>query len=337
MALAIHLPGDGRVLGAHLVTALRSSGGSSVHGDIHTHVAIDDHSAEEIRVVVHFIIDNGEDLRLDTDLLVGSSENTVLVSGEVQDFGVTEDTVVERSLVLVGGSASSGSRVGPVNFVGLSDHHVDAVLPFVGLGELGILCVVLVATEARVNTSVDEDLLARTSSILVVLSNRKMLSTQVPVDIDRAHSVHPVRGSDRIMFNLHLSTVSLGDVGSSLGSDGGVGDSIEDALDVGYVGVGPSTGVLARAESLNGVGDIVNSFSVLSAVSGAGSGGDSSTNVDVDFGRGVAVLGLEGNQRSHLSDDDDGADSNHQQEDGHGSSILEVSDRPLDLCIGIIM
>ena len=64
-----------------------------------------------------------------------------------QDAILAENTIVKRGLVLIERTASSGSRMRPVDFVGLSDFHIDAVLPIVLLGELGIILVIKVALE----------------------------------------------------------------------------------------------------------------------------------------------------------------------------------------------
>ena len=73
VALAVDLPGDGSVLGASVVVTGSSGGGTGVLGDLGSHLAfrVDNHTAEEIGVVVGFVVDNGEDLGLNTDLHVG--------------------------------------------------------------------------------------------------------------------------------------------------------------------------------------------------------------------------------------------------------------------------
>ena len=119
MALAIHLPGDGRILGADFVVARVASGGSSVHGDVTAHLTVNNHTAHQIAVEVAFVVDDGEDLSLDSDLRGSVGQDTI----------GTEHTVIERGLVLVGSTARSSSRVGPMDLVGLSDLHELAVLP----------------------------------------------------------------------------------------------------------------------------------------------------------------------------------------------------------------
>ena len=128
MAKTIDLPSDGSVLGAVLVVDRGSSGGSSVLGDIHSHGSINNHSLDHVRVVVALVIDNNEDLALDSNLCGSISEKS----------SIAENSIIERSLVLVDSSTGSSSRVGPVDFVGLTDLHVSAVLPLVLCGELGM-------------------------------------------------------------------------------------------------------------------------------------------------------------------------------------------------------
>ena len=123
VALAIDLPGDGRVLGADLVVTAGTGGGAGVHGNVLAHLTIDDHATEEVGVVVVLVVDDGEDLSLDADLSGGVGEDAI----------DAEDTVVEGGLVLVGSAAHVGGGVGPVDLVGLADAHADAVLPDVGV------------------------------------------------------------------------------------------------------------------------------------------------------------------------------------------------------------
>ena len=68
VALAVDLPRDGGVLGADLVVAAGAGGGAGVHGDVLAELAVDDHAAEEVGVVVGLVVDDGEDLGLDSDL-----------------------------------------------------------------------------------------------------------------------------------------------------------------------------------------------------------------------------------------------------------------------------
>eukprot|EP00579_Thalassiosira_antarctica_P019127 CAMPEP_0201968606 /NCGR_PEP_ID=MMETSP0904-20121228/15379_1 /ASSEMBLY_ACC=CAM_ASM_000553 /TAXON_ID=420261 /ORGANISM="Thalassiosira antarctica, Strain CCMP982" /LENGTH=120 /DNA_ID=CAMNT_0048516477 /DNA_START=147 /DNA_END=509 /DNA_ORIENTATION=+ len=68
VALAINLPGDGSILRAHLIVTGGTSGRASVVSNIRSHLAISDHTTDHIRVEVRFIIDNGEDLSMNTDI-----------------------------------------------------------------------------------------------------------------------------------------------------------------------------------------------------------------------------------------------------------------------------
>mmetsp|Transcript_14916 Transcript_14916/g.34522 ORF Transcript_14916/g.34522 Transcript_14916/m.34522 type:complete len:408 (-) Transcript_14916:79-1302(-) len=235
VALAVDLPGDGGVRGTDGVVTRSSGGGSGVDGHVgsHSELGLDNHTAEEVWVVVGFIVDNGEDLGLDTN-----SIGNILGRESEEGFQVevAHDTIVERSLVLVGGSTGSSSRVGPVDLVGLSNlHGLVTELPLVRGGELGIFGVVVVALESLAGLSSElaalvdggrsADLLLTEFTVLVVdagiaivLSGRVVLGTQMPMDIDRAESGLVVRSSDGLDIDLEVPVVSLGDVGTGLGS-----------------------------------------------------------------------------------------------------------------------
>lgn len=133
VALTVNLPGDGRVGRADRVGALGTSGRSGVLGNVLTVGTVLDHTAHEVGVVVSVVVDNGKDLGLDTDLAGGGT-----CIDQIELFNLAKDTVVEGSLVLVGGSTGTSIRVGPVNFVGFTNYHVLAVLPHVGRGKHGV-------------------------------------------------------------------------------------------------------------------------------------------------------------------------------------------------------
>jgi len=107
VALAVDLPGDGGVLGADAVGAAVARGGTSVEDHVIALLGVDDHAPNEVGVVVLLVVDDGEDLGLDTDLLVGRGEHAVRA----------EDSVVEGGLVLVDGAAGASGRVGPVDLI----------------------------------------------------------------------------------------------------------------------------------------------------------------------------------------------------------------------------
>ena len=71
MALAVDLPCDGRKRRANIVVALCASGGSRVDGQVDSLAGlfVDEHSGEEVGVEVFLVVDDGEDLRLHSDLL----------------------------------------------------------------------------------------------------------------------------------------------------------------------------------------------------------------------------------------------------------------------------
>mmetsp|Transcript_2552 Transcript_2552/g.6883 ORF Transcript_2552/g.6883 Transcript_2552/m.6883 type:complete len:209 (-) Transcript_2552:165-791(-) len=142
VALAVDLPRDGRVLRADLVVARGAGGRARVVRDVLAHRAVDDHAADQVGVVVGIVVDDREDLALHANRGEGVERR------ERDDVVGAEDAVVERGLVLVGGAASAGGRLGPVDLICLADHHVCAVLPGVLGGELGVVRVVVAALEA---------------------------------------------------------------------------------------------------------------------------------------------------------------------------------------------
>mmetsp|Transcript_5818 Transcript_5818/g.12396 ORF Transcript_5818/g.12396 Transcript_5818/m.12396 type:complete len:325 (-) Transcript_5818:210-1184(-) len=257
VALAVDLPGDGGVRRANGVVTGGTGGGSGVDGHVATHfeIGFDNHTLDEVGVVVGFIVDDDKDLGLDTDV-VG---NVLLGEGGENFHGeVAEDTIVERGLVLVGGTAGSSRRVGPVDFVGLSDFHgLVAVLPFVGLGVLLVLGVVEIALVSLAGLSgqlaafVDFGRSAHVFlhqftvlvvvALAIVLTGTVVLGSQVPVDVDGAETLLVVRRGDGDDIDLEATIVTLGDVSSGLGSDldfgdiGTVVEGIDHALDIGEV------------------------------------------------------------------------------------------------------
>ena len=234
VALAVDLPGDRSVRRADGVVTGGTSGGSRVHGDINTHLHIrfDNHTLHEVGVVVVFVVDDDEYLGVNTN--VGG--NVLGLEGqESVHVEVAEDTVVERSLVLVGGSAGTGSRVRPVNLIGLSDFHaLVTVLPLVRLGEHFFFSVVEVALVTL--TGLSSELAAivdggrsthglfhqRTvvvvAGLAIVLTGTVVLGTQVPVHVDGAETSLVVGRGDGNDINFQSSIVSLGDVSSGLRS-----------------------------------------------------------------------------------------------------------------------
>ena len=205
MALAINLPGDGCVLRAHLVATRLSGGRSGVNVDVLAHFLVNDHATNHVRVEVRLIVDDGEDLTVDAngarDILRAKCQKGL--EGEV-----TEDSIVERGLILVDCAAGASGGVGPVHLISLADLHVLAMLPVVRRGELGIVGVVVFAAETvldfcmflvssrRCEVAIgprrSRDVAVRTIASLVVLSNGVVLGSQVPVHVHRAHGALPV-------------------------------------------------------------------------------------------------------------------------------------------------
>jgi hypothetical protein len=105
MALAIDLPCDRSILRAHFIVTSSTSGGSSVHGQVSTLVSINHHTANELAIIVGFVVNNSEDLSLDTNLRRSVGNNSV----------TAENTVVEGGLVLVHGPAGWRDRASQIN------------------------------------------------------------------------------------------------------------------------------------------------------------------------------------------------------------------------------
>mmetsp|Transcript_29982 Transcript_29982/g.87529 ORF Transcript_29982/g.87529 Transcript_29982/m.87529 type:complete len:419 (-) Transcript_29982:68-1324(-) len=248
VALAIDLPGDGGVLGADLVVAGGAGGGTGVHGNVTALLTVDDHAAEEVGVVVFLVVDDGEDLGLDADL-----------GGRVGEDAVdAEDTVVEGGLVLVGGAAHAGGRVGPVDLVGLADAHADAVLPDVGGVELVLVDVVVAALVSLARFGLGQTTVAEAVVVvdgsgaeLVVLASGVVLGAEMPVDVDGAHLVLPVGSGDGNVVDLHASLVALGDVAAGLRLD--VGDGANHTIVVLELGLLAGAGILTCRRLAGGV------------------------------------------------------------------------------------
>ena len=225
VALVIDLPGDGRVLGADLVVTAGTGGRAGVHGNVLAHLTVNDRATEEVGVVVVLVVDDGEDLGLDADLGGGVGEDAI----------DAEDTVVEGGLVLVGGATHAGGGVGPVDLVGLTDAHADAVLPDVGGVELVVVEVVVTALVSLAGLGLGQTTVAEAVVVLdgsraelVVLAGGVVLGAQMPVNVDGAHLVLPVGSGNGDVVDLHATLVALGDVAAGLGLD--VGDGAFDPL-----------------------------------------------------------------------------------------------------------
>merc|ERR1719313_1217207 len=98
----------------------------------------------EVGVIVALIVDNCEDLRLNTNRV----DKILCVGTHSFCHGVVpaaENTIVEWALKLMRSVAGANGRVWPMNLVGLTHMHVNAMLPIVRRCELGIACIVMLA------------------------------------------------------------------------------------------------------------------------------------------------------------------------------------------------
>jgi len=138
MTLAVDLPGDGCVTGADLIVPRGSRSTTSVLGDLAAHAStrINNHTVEQVRVVVGLVVNNGEDLSLDANLEVR------IERVNRDDTVVAEDPVIEWSLILIDSAASTSGRMGPVDLIRLAHFHRFAVLEFVRSSEDGIVVVI---------------------------------------------------------------------------------------------------------------------------------------------------------------------------------------------------
>ena len=300
VALAIDLPGDGRVLGADLVVTAGTGGGAGVHGNVLAHLAVDDHTTEEVGVVVILVVDDGEDLSLDADLSGGVGEDTINA----------EDTVVEGSLVLIGSAAHAGGGVGPVDLVGLADAHADAVLPDVGGVELVVVEAVVTALVSLASFGLGQTTVAKAVVVLdgsraelVVLAGGVVLGAQMPVDVDGAHLVLPVGSGNGDVVDLHASLVALGDVAAGLRLD--VGNGANDAIVVLELGLLSGAGILPFRRLAGGVEHVASVDDDGCVLHGSGSGGTSAT----------GGVGSDDGKRSNRSNGDGTTESDGGNED----------------------
>eukprot|EP00968_Pinguiococcus_pyrenoidosus_P014734 scaffold1342_cov204-Pinguiococcus_pyrenoidosus.AAC.3 len=254
VALAVHLPRDGRVGGADLVVAGGSCGGSRVHGHVHAVLAVHDHAAHEVGVVEALVVHDHEDLGLHADGVVRGARVQLVEEGS-HDLGLAEDTVVEGRLVLVERAALAGAGVGPVDLVGLADLHLDAVLPVVGLGEDGVGGVVGGALEALAGLAGEAAALVHVAGAgarLVELAEGVVLGAEVPVHVDGAEALLEVGVGDGHGVGLEVTVVALGDVCAGLlhGHD----DVVLEALEVVEArdGVDALAGVVSRWRAARG-------------------------------------------------------------------------------------
>lgn len=331
VALAVDVPGDGTVRGADGVVAGGASGGASVSGDLLTHDGVgagtvvgDDHTAEQIGVVVVLVVDNDEDLRLDANLALEGEglfnpANRAEAKLALARVGLlaeaAEYTVVEGELVLPLGVASTHLGVGPVDLVGLADDHLLAVLPVVvrllGGGEVGVLRAP--AAEVRGATGSEELAASGQAGVgvglggavgrvrgvgHVVLAGGDVLGAKMPVNVHGAHSSLGEGGGDGLVQGslalLHVSALVVAEGDVTAGLLDSHHDAGLDALKV--VETGALAGLLAGAGVLvdGGGGVVLVPLRLEHRISSADCGGASDERADdgvaADSGGGGALL-----------------------------------------------
>merc|ERR1719387_1553308 len=158
----------------------------------------------EVGGIVAFIVDDCEDLRLNTNRV----DKILCIGTHSFCHGVVptaEHTIVEWALKLMRSVAGANGRVWPMNFVGLADMHVNAVLPIIGRCELWIVCIVMLAriavphlpsktTASTICVGISwMACKVRTLASLIILTRRAVFGAKVPVHIDRAKSLLEVR------------------------------------------------------------------------------------------------------------------------------------------------
>ena len=140
----------------------------------------------------------------------------------------------------------------------------------------------------------------------------------MPVDIHRAHAVHPVGGGNGNVIDYHATNVSLGDIASGLRTH--VGHGIDNAIRVGEVGLLSGTDVFSGGKQRSGV----NCCFIVGLDDGLDDGGvvGGTTIVDNDRGgRGVRTVRLKGNDGSKFTNNDEG---NHSDDNRHEGGLARA-------------
>ena len=227
MALAVHVPGDGRVRGADIVTAGGACGGASVRLDVLAHGTFDDHTADEvvILVLIGIGVDDGEHLGLDADLGGGAGELDVAVFVGAA-IHVAEDAIVEGGLVLERSVAGTHVGVGPVDLVGLADLHVLAVLPIVLGGVDGVARVVVAAAKGGLlgKFIASKKAAVGVAGVIVIgprargveLADGQVLGAEMPVHVDGAEASLCEGGQDGSGIGVQAAHVARSHVATSL-------------------------------------------------------------------------------------------------------------------------
>mmetsp|Transcript_10512 Transcript_10512/g.21408 ORF Transcript_10512/g.21408 Transcript_10512/m.21408 type:complete len:229 (-) Transcript_10512:162-848(-) len=110
-----------------------------------------------------------------------------------------------------------------MNFICLSNFHPNAVFPFIGPGVRFVVRVVVMAAKSILHFSLGKgtavrnaNVSVRTTAIFVILADRVVFGSKMPVNIDGAHGALPVILGVGDYVDFHQSLESLGDVSASL-------------------------------------------------------------------------------------------------------------------------
>ena len=178
-------------------------------------------------------------------------------------------------------TTGTGSRVRPVDFIGLSHFHVAAVLPVISTSELGVFSIIA-GTLVSLTDSTINFFNLWTVAALIVLSHGHVLSTQVPVDVHGTHTILPVRSSDRDVVNKHVSIVSLGDIGTGLRTN--IGQGINNTLNIWQVRLLAGADILSTGDGRRKIIRNIVRCGSITNVNGARGRTRSRSSVDNDGG-----------------------------------------------------
>mmetsp|Transcript_19474 Transcript_19474/g.29280 ORF Transcript_19474/g.29280 Transcript_19474/m.29280 type:complete len:200 (+) Transcript_19474:624-1223(+) len=110
----------------------------------------------------------------------------------------------------------------PMEFVGLTNFVIDAILPVIGSRKLGVVFIIMMALESL--TSLTSQLTAVinfgwSTAILIELAFRVMLCTKMRVNIHRTKTCLVIRNGNWFMTGFQFSSKARGNISTSLSSN----------------------------------------------------------------------------------------------------------------------